>query len=118
MWNDEQDILATAWFHKRNIRISGDAASGLISSATYAAHGAPAEYKYGNTLWRDYNCLISFFIAVLDPATGNVEYCNAGHNPPIVVHTATDEIETLGAPGTGWFLASSLITLINREAAI
>lgn len=29
-WTDEQDILATAWFHKQNIRIGRDAASGII----------------------------------------------------------------------------------------
>ncbi len=46
------------------------------------------------------NCFITLFIAVLDPETGEVQYCNAGHNPPILLHTGTNEIETLGATGT------------------
>jgi sigma-B regulation protein RsbU (phosphoserine phosphatase) len=28
---------------------------------------------------------VTAFLAVLDPRTGRVEYCNAGHNPPYVV---------------------------------
>jgi serine phosphatase RsbU (regulator of sigma subunit) len=31
------------------------------------------------------NRFITFFICVLDPATGNVIYTNAGHNPPLIV---------------------------------
>ena len=29
---------------------------------------------------------VTAFLAFLDPRTGQLEYCNAGHNPPIVVH--------------------------------
>ena len=32
------------------------------------------------------NRFITFFIGILDPRTGEMRYCNAGHNPPIVVH--------------------------------
>jgi sigma-B regulation protein RsbU (phosphoserine phosphatase) len=31
------------------------------------------------------NRFITFFICVIDPASGEVAYCNAGHNPPIIV---------------------------------
>ena len=31
------------------------------------------------------NKFITFFLCVLDPATGEFSYCNAGHNPPFVL---------------------------------
>jgi phosphoserine phosphatase RsbU/P len=31
------------------------------------------------------NRFITFFICEIDPATGEVTYCNAGHNPPFLV---------------------------------
>ena len=34
------------------------------------------------------NRFITFFFCVLDPATGELAYCNAGHNPPVVVRTS------------------------------
>ncbi len=33
------------------------------------------------------NKFITFFFCVLDPATGELAYCNAGHNPPVIVRT-------------------------------
>jgi sigma-B regulation protein RsbU (phosphoserine phosphatase) len=45
------------------------------------------------------NCFITFFIAVLDPQTGQVQYCNAGHNAPILVHAQANQVETLGSTG-------------------
>ena len=44
------------------------------------------------------NCFITFFVAVLDPATGEVSYCNAGHNAPVLLR-ANGERESLGATG-------------------
>lgn len=31
------------------------------------------------------NRFITFFIGLLDPATGEMSYCNAGHNPPLLI---------------------------------
>ena len=44
------------------------------------------------------NRFITFFICVLDPKTGEVTYCNAGHNPPLLVRRS-GEVEYLPAGG-------------------
>lgn len=31
------------------------------------------------------NRFITFFLGILDPATGAITYCNAGHNPPLMI---------------------------------
>ena len=45
------------------------------------------------------NRFITLFMCVLDPETGRAVYCNAGHNPAIVVR-ASGKVETLKAVGT------------------
>ena len=41
---------------------------------------------------------ITFFIAMLNPSTGSFSYCNAGHNPPLIVR-ADGSVEKLGSGG-------------------
>ena len=44
------------------------------------------------------NRFITFFICVLNPATGELAYCNAGHNPPVLVR-ADGSVEYLDGGG-------------------
>jgi sigma-B regulation protein RsbU (phosphoserine phosphatase) len=46
------------------------------------------------------NRFITFFICVLDPATGDLAFCNAGHNPPVIVRAngAVENLEGGGPP--------------------
>jgi sigma-B regulation protein RsbU (phosphoserine phosphatase) len=44
------------------------------------------------------NRFITFFVARIDPATGELAFANAGHNPPIVMR-ASGEVETLDGGG-------------------
>ena len=41
---------------------------------------------------------ITFFIGMLNPQTGSFSYCNAGHNPPLIVR-ANGTVEKLGSGG-------------------
>jgi sigma-B regulation protein RsbU (phosphoserine phosphatase) len=41
---------------------------------------------------------ITFFLLLLEPSTGEVEYTNAGHNPGILLHT-DGTMEELGSHG-------------------
>lgn len=44
------------------------------------------------------NRFISFFFCLLDPASGNLSWCNAGHNPPLLVRVS-GEVEQLEGGG-------------------
>jgi serine phosphatase RsbU (regulator of sigma subunit) len=44
------------------------------------------------------NRFITFFICVLDAATGELVFCNAGHNPPVIVR-ANGAVESLDGGG-------------------
>src|SRR5580700_2363041 len=46
------------------------------------------------------NRFITFFICVLNPATGELAFCNAGHNPPVIVRAngAVENLEGGGPP--------------------
>jgi serine phosphatase RsbU (regulator of sigma subunit)/pSer/pThr/pTyr-binding forkhead associated (FHA) protein len=55
------------------------------------------------------NRFVSLFIFVIDPKSEEMNYCNAGHNPPLVVHAdgSVEKLETGGLligilPGRGY----------------
>lgn len=39
----------------------------------------------------DSNMFVTLFVGILDLATGNLSYCNAGHNPPVLIQSAGEE---------------------------
>lgn len=44
---------------------------------------------------------VTFFVAILEPATGKLAYVNAGHNPPMILGASgVRELESTGAPLT------------------
>jgi phosphoserine phosphatase RsbU/P len=51
-------------------------------------------------LWRTTDSVrySTLFVGVLDPETGRIEYVNAGHNPPMLVH-ADGAVENIGSTG-------------------
>ena len=55
---------------------------------------------------------ITFFIGMLNPSTGEFRYCNAGHNPPLIVR-ANGSIEKL--PGGGVVLGILPIFTYDEE---
>jgi serine phosphatase RsbU (regulator of sigma subunit) len=58
------------------------------------------------------NRFITFFVGILDPATGEFEYTSAGHNPPLLVRAAGG-YETLGGGG----IVLGLLPEAHYEAA-
>lgn len=45
------------------------------------------------------NRFVTLFLCVLDPQTGEIRYCNAGHNPPLLVREG-GKVERLECTGT------------------
>ncbi len=88
----------------------GTAAALLMSSLHAAIHAQTAaksslietvksvnEYLSDNT---PSNRFITFFIAALDPVNGEIQYINAGHNPPLVSRAdgSVEELDSGGFP--------------------
>jgi serine phosphatase RsbU (regulator of sigma subunit) len=45
------------------------------------------------------NRFITLFVGLIDPSGAKLDYCNAGHNPPLVIR-ASGKVDRLGAVGT------------------
>jgi serine phosphatase RsbU (regulator of sigma subunit) len=81
-------LMAAGLQARAQILFEGDedlvGAVGRLNRAM-AANGSPTRY-------------VTFFIAFIDPATGQVDYVNAGHNPPLIVRRNGDLVR-LAATG-------------------
>ena len=86
----------------------GTAAALLMSSLHAAVHAqASANNSLGETITAvnrylaeniPSNRFVTLFYAELDPKSGSLSFLNAGHNPPVIVHSA-GTVEQLGSGG-------------------
>jgi phosphoserine phosphatase RsbU/P len=60
------------------------------------------------------NRFITFFVCVADPNTGELTYCNAGHNPPLLVRRS-GEVEKLT---TGGLILGIMPKMTYQEATV
>jgi sigma-B regulation protein RsbU (phosphoserine phosphatase) len=79
------------------------ALSRSIVRATAAAASSPVEAiaQANRLIWADSlnGMFVSLFYGRLDPATGELTYVNAGHNPPLLFQTGHDEPVSLTRTG-------------------
>ncbi|PMP87537.1 MAG: serine/threonine protein phosphatase, partial [Roseiflexus castenholzii] len=59
---------------------------------------------------------VTVFYGIIEPHTGHMRYCCAGHNPPLLFR-ADGEVETLHTPGIALGVLEN-ITLEEREVCI
>jgi sigma-B regulation protein RsbU (phosphoserine phosphatase) len=57
---------------------------------------------------------VTFFLASLDPATGRLDYVNAGHNPPLLVRDG-GEVEKLSNGGLVLGMFENIVYEGGRE---
>jgi len=70
-------------------------------------------------LWRITDSIrySTLFVGVLDPASGCLEYVNAGHNPPVLVR-ADGTVENLGSTGLPVALTSEKVVWTSAETCL
>jgi sigma-B regulation protein RsbU (phosphoserine phosphatase) len=77
-------------------------ARSLIRSAAASGLSPDKALEQANRLLikeSDSDLFLSAFYAILDLASGQMSYANAGHNPPLWYQASTGQIETLDAEG-------------------
>jgi len=89
----------------------------LTRSAAFSGHRSPAEVlmRLNEMILTDArsDLFVTIFYADLSPV-GRVIYANAGHNPPLVIHAATGEIEYLRTHGMALGVLPK-VTLTNQQ---
>jgi hypothetical protein len=75
-------------------------ASSLTLRAPLRENAAPEVLNANQRITQDTHggIFVTLFYGILDPATGRLVYCNAGHNPPYLV-TASGETHSLEKTG-------------------
>lgn len=61
---------------------------------------------------------ITFFVARYDDSTGNLEYVNAAHNPPVLYDTVTGEIKNIKASCVGIGMLDDIPTFYKSDIEI
>ncbi|MEG3047207.1 MAG: PP2C family protein-serine/threonine phosphatase, partial [Mucinivorans sp.] len=67
-----------------------------ISRSTLTSEEIVGQMNESMTQQNDSNMFVTLFVGILDLQNGKLDYCNAGHNPPVLV--ASDGTTTLLKP--------------------
>jgi phosphoserine phosphatase RsbU/P len=64
------------------------------------------------------NRFITFFMTVANPATGELVYTNAGHNPPLIVRAAAKDTPAFESLGGGGMILGILPMAVYQESRV
>lgn len=76
-WQDQSDVS----------RSKEDPAAIQVEPSTLLQHSLTLTNRYIATTHARSNMFASVFFALLDPATGELDYINAGHEPPVILNS-------------------------------
>jgi phosphoserine phosphatase RsbU/P len=74
----------------------------VVRLTVHSGHDLQSEIGRANNLLVANNkedMFATFFCGVLDTSSGELEYCNCGHNPPLILHRGSGAFESLRTSG-------------------